>query len=122
MTANAFEAADLQSRILIALYELCRDTAHVSARTLADAAGTTPTRAAACLVALERAGLCDASRARLTMLGLVAAARLGAVSSSGGGKRGQLQAQAAESRRAVQQLPIAALPSQPPDARSPLPC
>lgn len=75
----------LQRRILHALFALSRDTRHISARTLADAAGTTPTRAAAALVALERAGLCDASRARLTMLGLARAARMG--SARGGGPR-----------------------------------
>ena len=41
-----------------------------------------PTVAAGALVALERAGLVDASRARLTMLGLARAARLEA---TGGG-------------------------------------
>src|SRR6185436_20630754 len=62
------------TQVLIALFELCRNDAHVSARTLAQAVDTTPTRAAAALVELERAGLCDASRARLTMLGLATAA------------------------------------------------
>ena len=43
----------------------------------------TPTRAGQALLALERAGLVDASRARLTMRGLVAAARLGAAGGGG---------------------------------------
>jgi hypothetical protein len=121
MTANALEAADLQSKILIALFELCRDTSHVSARTLADAAGTTPTRAAACLLALERAGLCDASRARLTMLGLATVARLGAA--SGGGAQGKVRRLPPPRAEGPRRMPLAALPSQPPaPPTQPLPC
>ena len=78
-------ADSLQRKLLHALFALSRDTRHISARTLADAVGTTPTRAAAGLIALERAGLCDASRARLTMVGLATAARMGSV--RGGGPR-----------------------------------
>jgi hypothetical protein len=113
MTSNAFEAAALESRILIALFELCRDNRRVTARTLAEAADTTPTLAASCLVALERAGLCDASRARLTMLGLARAAQL---AGSSGGARARVHALAPHSARATESLPIAALPSQPPGA------
>jgi hypothetical protein len=118
MTSNAFEAAALESRILIALFELCRDNRRVTARTLAETAGTTATLAASCLLALERAGLCDASRARLTMVGLARAAQLAHGGSGGAhGKVRQLSERAAQSSRS---LPIAALPSQPPGA--PLPC
>jgi hypothetical protein len=90
----------LQRRILHALFTLSRDTRHISARTLADAVGTTPTRAASTLIALERAGLCDASRARLTMLGLARAVR---ASSGAGGSQRQ------RSRKSVErpvQLPV----------------
>ena len=113
MTSNAFEAAARESRILIALFELCRDNRRVTARTLAEAAGTTPTLAASCLVALERAGLCDASRARLTLLGLARAAQL--AHGSSGGARGKVRQLAETSARSSSRsLPIAALPSQPP--------
>ena len=112
MSTHAFEAAALRSRVLLALFELSRENAHVSARTLADAVSTTPTRAAACLVALEREGLCDASRARLTMLGLATAAQLGV--GSGGATRRKLQQLPARSEGRPQALPVAALPSQPP--------
>jgi hypothetical protein len=73
--------------ILHALFCLSRDTRHISATTLAAVAGITPTRAGQALLALERAGLVDASRARLTMRGLVAAARIGAVRGGGGIER-----------------------------------
>lgn len=80
-------ADSLQRKLLHALFALSRDTRHISARTLADAVGTTPTRAAAGLIALERAGLCDASRARLTMVGLATAARMGSTRSGGGSRK-----------------------------------
>lgn len=92
----------LQRRILHALFTLSRDTRHISARTLADAVGTTPTRAASTLVALERAGLCDASRARLTMLGLAQAAR--ASSGAGGSQRKRTRTRKTDARAV--QLPV----------------
>jgi hypothetical protein len=104
-------AASLQRRILHALFALSRDTQHISAATLADAVGTTPTRAAATLIALERAGLCDASRARLTMLGLATAARMG--SARGGTPRVRKLAVREPSAIDVHE-PLAALPSSPP--------
>lgn len=70
-------------RILFALFCLSRDTRHIDASELARAAGISPTGAAEALVVLERAGLVDASRARLTMLGLARAAKL---SGTGGGR------------------------------------
>jgi hypothetical protein len=104
-------ANSLQRRILHALFALSRDTQHISAATLADAVGTTPTRAAATLIALERAGLCDASRARLTMLGLATAARMG--SARGGTPRARklpvIQAQ--PQAGIAQDEPLAATPS-----------
>jgi hypothetical protein len=107
--ADSLAHSSLQRRILHALFALSRDTQHISAATLADAVGTTPTRAAATLIALERAGLCDASRARLTMLGLAAAARMG--SARGGTPRAPKVAP-----RSIQAIdsaaePLAALPS-----------
>lgn len=77
----------VDSLILYALFCLCRDNRHISAATLARAARTTPTRAAAALVSLERAGLVDASRVRLTMLGLARAAAAGAGVGGGGARR-----------------------------------
>ena len=72
-------------RILFALFCLSRDTRHIDASELALAAGVSPTLAAEGLVLLERAGLVDASRARLTMLGLARAAKL---PGAGGGRQG----------------------------------
>lgn len=66
-----------QHQVLYALFCFSRDTRHISATTLADAVGLTATRTAAILVTLERAGLVDASRARLTLIGLATAVRLG---------------------------------------------
>lgn len=63
----------VENQILYALFCLSRETRHISAASLGAVADVTPTRAAAALVALERAGLVDASRARLTMLGLAKA-------------------------------------------------
>lgn len=65
-------------RILIALYRLSRDTCPVDAGALARATDLRAISAAQALVALERAGLADATRARLTMFGLARAARLDA--------------------------------------------
>jgi len=69
--------------VLFALFQLSRETCHISAATLAAAANSTPTGAARTLVALEAAGLVDATRARLTMAGLIAASRLQASGSGG---------------------------------------
>ena len=66
-----------EQQVLYVLFCLSRDSRHISATTLAAAVGTTPTRAASALLSLERARLVDASRARLTMLGLATAVRLG---------------------------------------------
>jgi hypothetical protein len=65
-------------RILIALYRLTRDTCPIDAGALARAAGLRTIAAAQALIELERAGLADATRARLTMFGLARAARLDA--------------------------------------------
>lgn len=70
-------------RILFALFCLSRDTRHIDATELARAAGVSATAAGHALLLLERAGLVDATRARLTMLGLARAAKL---SGSGGGQ------------------------------------
>jgi hypothetical protein len=76
-----------QQQVLRALFCLSRDTQRISALTLAAATGLTPTRAGEALVALERAGLVDASRARLTMRGLVLATRIKDSAKGGGGQR-----------------------------------
>jgi len=108
-------ATQMQQEVLIALFRLCRATRHVSAKTLAEAVGTTPTRAAACLVELEHAGLCDASRARLTMLGLATAAQLGAAAGGGGNLR-ELPAATPRPDAAPRALPLVARPSEAPVA------
>ena len=72
-----------RSRVLIALFVMSRDNRPISAASLARAAALTPTRAAEALIALERAGLVDATRARLTMLGLATAVRCGGAGAGG---------------------------------------
>ena len=70
-------------RVLHVLFCLSRDTRHIDATELARAVGVSATTAAHSLLQLERAGLVDASRARLTMLGLARAVAL--AGQSGGG-------------------------------------
>jgi DNA-binding transcriptional ArsR family regulator len=98
-------------RILFALFCLSRDTRHIDASELARAAGVSPTSAAEALVVLERAGLVDASRARLTMLGLARAAKL----SGAGGGRPSVDLRHAKPRRS-QRPALAAAPLPEPDA------
>ena len=74
----------IDTRILYAIFCMSRDTLAIDAGSLGRAVGVTATEAADALVRLERAGLVDASRARLTMVGLAKAA---AVDSSTGGPR-----------------------------------
>lgn len=70
--------------ILHALFHLSRENLPIDASSVGAAAGVSATRAGAALCALERAGLVDASRARLTMLGLARAMATGAAASGGG--------------------------------------
>ncbi len=101
--------------ILYALYCLSRDTRHIDASELGRAAGVRTTEAARALVALERASLVDATRARLTMLGL---ARAAALSASGqGGPRVDLRH--AQPRKSTQRESIAAQSVIPPAPNQP---
>ncbi|MGD8859313.1 MAG: hypothetical protein PVI30_04825 [Myxococcales bacterium] len=109
---QASDQSEIQQRILHALFQLCRDNQPVSAASLAELAGTTATAAGRALVAMERAGLVDASRARLTMLGLARAVATGAQS---GGPRLMREAEAQREARDGE-LPVAAQPSVPPPA------
>jgi DNA-binding GntR family transcriptional regulator len=94
-------------RILVALYCLSRDTCHIDATSLATVAGVSATLAGEALISLERSGLVDATRARLTMLGLARAARLSAA--GGSGTRVDLrQARARSVQAAVEPLAAAA--------------
>jgi DNA-binding transcriptional ArsR family regulator len=93
-------------RTLFALFCLSRDTRHIDASEIARAAGLSPTAAAEALVVLERAGLVDATRARLTMLGLARAAKL----SGAGGGRPSVDLRHAKPRRA-RPAAIAAAPA-----------
>lgn len=116
--SNALSAVERD--VLIALFQLSRDTQHISARTLAERVSEnqlacTPTQTGAALVALEQKGVVDATRARLTMKGLVLATQLGA--GSGGPRVARPKAVKAVANL-PEALPIAALPSQPPP-RSP---
>jgi hypothetical protein len=96
-------------RILFALFCLSRDTRHIDATELACAARVTPTVAGQALLALERAGLVDASRARLTMLGLARATKLAA---AGGGQQG-LDLRQAKPRKLHEPAPLAAAAPEP---------
>lgn len=98
--------------ILYALFCLSRDTRHIDAGELARAAGLSTTDAARALLVLERDGLVDATRARLTMLGLARASQLGA--SGQGGPRIDLRA--SQPRKPTRALPIAARSDLPPAA------
>jgi hypothetical protein len=123
-SSRAAEARD----VLHALFCLSRDTQHISAATLGEAVSLTPTQTGAALVLLEQQGLVDASRARLTMKGLVMAMQVG--SASGGPRKSGRNAQARKIERALAEqpiterpgtdLPVAALPSErPPQPTSP---
>jgi len=68
----------IDNRILYAVFCLSRDTMAIDASSLGRVCHVSATDAAGSLVKLERAGLVDASRARLTMLGLAKAAAAGA--------------------------------------------
>jgi hypothetical protein len=113
----AYGLTAVEHDVLIVLFQLSRDTQHISAQTLAEAVHETPTQIGAALVRLERRGLVDATRARLTMMGLMLATRLGAGS---GGPRVAVP-KVAKDEGARAELPVAALPSQPPPARTPVP-
>jgi DNA-binding IclR family transcriptional regulator len=93
-------------RILFALFCLSRDTRHIDATEIAHAARVTPTVAAQALVVLERAGLVDASRARLTMLGLARAMK---ISAAGGGQQA-VDLRHAKPRKVRVATPLAAAP------------
>ena len=93
---------------LYALFCLSRDTRHISAASLAAVLGVTATQAAAALLELERAGLVDASRARLTMLGLATAERIGSAS---GGPKVDLGRATERKPQADKPLPVAASPA-----------
>jgi len=94
----------IEQQVLHALFCLSRDTRHIDATTLAAALSLTATRAADALLSLEHAGLVDASRARLTMLGLATAVRLGPAA---GGPRLDLAAAVTVERR-PSRVPLAA--------------
>jgi DNA-binding transcriptional ArsR family regulator len=99
-------------RILFALFCLSRDTRHIDATELATATGVSPTAAGHALVLLEKAGLVDASRARLTMLGLARASKL----SAAGGGQPRVDLRSAKPRKAPAATPLAAAPNAAPQA------
>jgi DNA-binding IclR family transcriptional regulator len=92
-------------RVLYALYCFSRDTCRIDASELARAVGLTASKAAGALIELERAGLVDAGRARLTLLGL---ARAVALEASGGGSPTIDLRQARPSARRISLRPVAA--------------
>ena len=98
----------ITQQTLYALFCLSRDTRHISAASLAAVLGVTATQAAAALLELERAGLVDASRARLTMLGLATASRIGSAS---GGPKVDLGKATARKPQVDKPLPVAASPA-----------
>jgi hypothetical protein len=99
----------IENRILYALFALSRDTLPIDAARLGAAVGVGATRAAEALVHLERSGLVDASRARLTMLGLAKAMAAGA---DLGGR--SIDLEAAVKKAPPRPMPIAARDSVPP--------
>ena len=74
-----------QLQVLHTLYELARDDHPADLALVAEALGVSCVRADAILAELERAGLVDGDRVRLTMTGLVVA-----VSASRARRRGAL--------------------------------
>lgn len=76
---DQLEAMDhaIDNRILHALFCMSRENLPIDATRLGRAVGQSPSATAAALLRLERAGLVDASRARLTMLGLARAVAIG---------------------------------------------
>lgn len=71
---HAQPTSALLFRVLGALYLLSPMQARIDASSLAHRLGTSPTEAALALLRLERLGLVDASRPRLTLRGLAVAA------------------------------------------------
>jgi hypothetical protein len=59
--------------VLYSLFILSRENSPIDAGTLGRLAGLSPTQVGRALIQLERAGLADASRIRLTMTGLAVA-------------------------------------------------
>jgi hypothetical protein len=91
---------------LYAIFRLSRDNLHIDASSIGRVVGISTSGVALALIELDRLGLVDASRARLTMPGLVIA-----VSSSAGlsGSRLDLStARQEQSRVCSQSIPIAA--------------
>jgi hypothetical protein len=75
----------IADRILLALFSLSRDTRPIDATRLGRATGHSATLAARALLFLEKHGWVDATRARLTLLGLARAVQIGADHGGGGG-------------------------------------
>jgi hypothetical protein len=66
----------LCGRLLTQLFRRSQDNESIEIFKLADACGVGPDDVVKAMAALDRAGLCDARRLRLTMSGLVMAAAL----------------------------------------------
>ena len=86
---------------LHAVFELSRANLHIDAGSIGRAVGLSATQAAEALLALESKGLVDASRARLTMKGLVVA-----VSGGGGLAGARPDLEAARSRPEKRANPV----------------
>jgi hypothetical protein len=95
-------------RILHALFCLSRDTRHIDATSLGQAIGCSATQAAQALVQLEKQGLVNATRARLTLPGLARAAQMQAKHGGGGGGHGLPTIGLREIPRSVRRAPLAA--------------
>lgn len=96
-----------EQQTLYVLFCLSRDNRRTDASALAAALGATPTHAAQALIALERAGLVDATCARLTMRGLATALRKGPAALGG-----TLLGRAREANATVlRRIPVAAHPA-----------
>lgn len=67
---------NLLAAVLTALFDLAREGHPAHMGNLADRIGVSRKEAVQALIALEKRGLCEAARARLTMKGLVVVASL----------------------------------------------
>lgn len=109
----------IADRILLALFSLSRDTRPIDATRLGRATGHSATLAARALLFLEKHGWVDATRARLTLLGLARAVQIGSNHGGGGGNRrgpvplhsADLEASARTAPKARRRVPLAALPA-----------
>lgn len=119
------DSQPLDLRVLHAIFHLSQATAAIDATAIARQTGLSPSAAATACLALESDGLVDATRARLTMLGLARACATGA--GQGGLSRPVERRRAVPSTAARPDVepalpPLAAQPARAPLAADADPC